>query len=371
MDDISPELLQKLRDNFNERISSDKEIAELLEKIQNGNATYKDAERYSVLVGEALKGAFGEELSSAILPDGHMYYNIGEKTVYPMLQTGHDMVSDAAADTQKALNEAAGLHLQVQRPEFNEDRAHGIIDRLDNTDQYDDVAWILGDPVVNFTQSVVDETIEENVEFHAEAGLDPRIVRTAEPKCCEWCKDLEGTYEYPAQSYVYERHENCQCVIEYFPGDGTKMHQTNWKHNTWEERKDRIQRRIRGREEAKNSANERIERVNDLVSNRYRSIMGEMDPEVFAEAVRMWDNNDEYPGLTGSEKEHVYEVLDETLPRKITDPIVRSEIGEYRYVAICKGHNQYKIIYREAIEPKWYDDIMEIVVGTDWRKYDE
>lgn len=275
MDDISPELLQKLQNNFNERVSADSEITQLEEKIRNGNATYRDAERYSVRVGEALSGAFGEEISSDILPDGHMYYNIGQKTVLPMLREDYRMVSGAAADTQRALNTAAGLHLQVQKPEFNEDRAHGLIDRLDNTEKYDDAAWLLKEPVVNFSQSIVDETIEANADFHAKVGLNPKIVREAEPKCCEWCRDLAGTYEYPTGREVYARHENCQCAIEYFPGDGTKIRQTNWKHNTWEERKERIQERIRqtgGRETGgHNYSRSREDTKNDIIAGeKYR-----------------------------------------------------------------------------------------------------
>lgn len=291
MDDISTELLQKLRDNFNDRISSDKEIAELGEKIRNGNATYRDAERYSIRVGEALSGTFEDELSSEVLPDGHMYFNIGQKTVLPILHDGYDMVSDAAADTQKAINTAAGIHLQVQRPEFNEYRAHDIIDKLDNMDQFDDVAWILGDPVVNFLQSVVDETIETNVEFQAKAGLSTKIVRTAEPKCCDWCQNLEGTYDYPIDKEVYRRHENCECVIEYFPGDGTKMRQTNWKNNTWEERKERIQERIskNSDKEARNQTarEERIrknEEITSINNDRYGKIV--IDGDVFVPCLK-------------------------------------------------------------------------------------
>ena len=230
MDDISPELLQKLKDNFNDRIAANGEITNLEERIQSGEVTYKDAERYATLTGQALAGAFGDVLSSDVLPDGHMYYNIGQKTVLPMMQDEYQMVSDAAAETQKALNEEAGLHLQVQRPEFNEDRAHGIIDRLDNTPNFDDAAWLLQDPVVNFSQSIVDETIEKNVEFHARAGLSPKIVRTAEQKCCAWCQNLEGTYDYPVDQEVYRRHENCECVVDYYPGDGRfqNAHTKKW-----------------------------------------------------------------------------------------------------------------------------------------------
>lgn len=244
MDDVAPELLEKIREKFNERMESNGELKALEEKIHSGHASYADAQRHAVITGEALKGALGEVLSSDVLPDGHMYYNIGEKVMVPLAREVYDRVFSAAAETQKGLNEQAGLHLQVQKPEFNEDRIHGIIDRLDNTEKFDDAAWLTQEPVVNFSQSVVDDTIKENVEFHAQAGLSPKIVRIAEPKCCQWCQDLAGEYDYPADRDVYQRHENCQCVIEYYPANEKIQRQTDWRHNVWEARKERIQERI-------------------------------------------------------------------------------------------------------------------------------
>src|SRR5699024_8442274 len=106
--------------------------------------------------------AFQANLSSAVLPDGRMYWNIADRVVRPMLEEDNGLVSAAAEQVQTALNEAAGLGLQAQSVPLNESRVKGFLDRLSNALQYDDIAWILGEPVVNFSQAVVDESIRRN-----------------------------------------------------------------------------------------------------------------------------------------------------------------------------------------------------------------
>ena len=60
--------------------------------------------------------------------------------------------------------------------------------------------------------------------------MKPQIIRTYEGPHdergkmvdCEWCRDLEGTYDYEdvkaSGSDVYKRHEGCRCTVSYVPG---------------------------------------------------------------------------------------------------------------------------------------------------------
>ena len=80
---------------------------------------------------------------------------------------------------------------------MNEDRVRGIINIVSGG-KYEDVAYILGEAVVNFTQSVIDAAVKENADFHLKAGLRPKIRRTSTGKCCEWCNRLTGVYDYEA-----------------------------------------------------------------------------------------------------------------------------------------------------------------------------
>lgn len=113
-----------------------------------------------------------------------------------------------------------------------------------------------------------------------------------------------------------------------------------------------------------------------LSNTKVRFKTGGMDPTEFRRAREKWNALEEFPGLTGKEKERVYEELDNNLTKEEKSyAIVSKRIDDYLYTAINKGHNQYKIIDRERQEPpKTWDeqlsDILDEVVGKDWRKYD-
>lgn len=240
MVDIAPSLYEKVQERFTRYLGSTK-IKNLKNKIEKGEATYKEANEYAVEVGEALKEAF-KGIDPEELPDGKMYYNIADRVVRPHMEEEYEIVADAAEITQKALNEKAGLGLNAVRPGIDQNRIQGIIDRLSEAEKYEDVNWILGEPVVNYGQSVVNDTLFSNAKLHNDVGLYPKIIRTAEPPGiktvmrgkkrysykvpCKWCANLAGTYEYAdvagRGNDVYRQHENCRCIIEYDPGNGIR-----------------------------------------------------------------------------------------------------------------------------------------------------
>lgn len=223
MEDIAPELLEQLRTRFSEKISVNPKIRALYKRIQSGDANYADAEEYAYLVGEALSKTFRELLSSAVLPDGRMYYNIADRVIWPLLEEDHSLIADAARTVQTALNEKAGIGIKAQSVAVNTDRIDGIINKISGAENFDDIAWILDEPVKNFSMNVVDEILRANVDFQGRAGLRPRIIRKAERKCCEWCSQLAGEYDYPVDREVYRRHERCRCTVEYDPGTGKRQ----------------------------------------------------------------------------------------------------------------------------------------------------
>lgn len=230
MEDIAPALLETLRQRFLQHLQADAGAAELLEAILAGKAGYAEAGDYAEAVGRALAGAFST-ITGADLPDGRMYWNIADRVVRPLLEEDHSMVSDAAVQVQKALNRAAGLGLQPQTAPVDSEKINGILNRLDAADAFEDVAWILGEPVVTYSRGVVDATLQANVDFQGKTGLRPKVVRRAPYKCCEWCSRMAGSYTYPdVPRDVYRRHQNCRCVVEYDPGSGRRqnVHTKQW-----------------------------------------------------------------------------------------------------------------------------------------------
>ena len=222
--DIAPALLEKLQKAFAEKFNQNKKIQELYQIIQEGRAAYAEVNELSIEAGNILAEVFQENLSSSILPDGRMYYNIAKRTVEPMMKNNYNIVIDNGVVVQELLNRAAGIGIKAQVPPVNQSRIDGIIDRLDAEEVFDDIKWILDEPVKNFTQAAVDDLVKANADFHHELGLRPKIIRIAEPRCCDWCSAIAGVYDYPdVPKDVYRRHRFCRCTVEYDPGDSRRQ----------------------------------------------------------------------------------------------------------------------------------------------------
>ena len=57
-------------------------------------------------------------------------------------------------------------------------------------------------------------------------------MRTTDGKCCKWCTQVAGRYEYGTEpSDVYRRHDNCGCTTIYENG---RQRQDVWSKKKWE-----------------------------------------------------------------------------------------------------------------------------------------
>lgn len=231
MDDISNELLNKIQKEFQSGFNKSDKISKLYKKIRDGTATYQEANAFAIETGNILANAYKKYLSSDVLPDGKMYYNIAKKILGSTLKNNYELICDVAKQVQEQLNKNAGLGIKAISPELNRDRIDGLIRKVSDADNYDDVAWVLDEPVKNFSQNIVDDSIKTNAEFQAQAGLVPKIIRKVAGDCCDWCKAIAGTYTYPnVPKDVYRRHQRCRCMVDYYPGDGKvqNVHSKKW-----------------------------------------------------------------------------------------------------------------------------------------------
>lgn len=216
MKDICPELIKNINDEFEKNCIKDANMRALVKKVEAGTATYADAYKYAEAVGTARANAFQSEISSEVLPDGKMYYNIAERVMTGSLGTDHEMIADFAEQVQKAINDNAGIRLKAQRADLDEDRIDGFVQRLASEDNVDNVKWLLNEPVKTHARSVVDDTVKKNAKFQHKAGIKAKVVRYGGSDCCKWCDGLTGEYIYPSvPREVFMRHDNCRCSLDY------------------------------------------------------------------------------------------------------------------------------------------------------------
>jgi hypothetical protein len=220
MSDIAPELLEQVRRTFQTKRANDKTLGTLYWAIQDGRADYETVNRYAIRLGELLTESIRLKISASDLPDGRFYQELAEELIDPLLTDNYELISTAAVTAQNTMNRAAGIGLNAVKPTINQDRVQGLVDKVSSYDTYEEAAWVLAEPVVNFSQSVVNDAIRENVDAQARAGLHPTVKRIAESGCCEWCANLAGEYAYPVDREVYRRHNYCRCIVLFDPGNG-------------------------------------------------------------------------------------------------------------------------------------------------------
>lgn len=222
--DIVPALLEEIQNEFDKRTYNSKKLKKAFLLLQNKKATYLDANNFAIEIGEILSDVLRTKITAEVLPDGKMYFNIADRILNPTMKKNYDLISNFIVDVQIELNRTANLRLKGQIPEFNQDRIDGIVNRISSEEDFESIKWLLDDPIINFSQSIVDDGIKANAEFHAKAGLQPKITRRVSGHACEWCSRLAGTYGYyEAPKEVYQRHERCRCTVDYNPGDGRKQ----------------------------------------------------------------------------------------------------------------------------------------------------
>lgn len=228
--DIVPGLLELIEKGFDEKTYNSEVLKKSIQALKDNKATYKDANEFAIEVGEILAEVLNTHITVEMLPNGQMYFNIADRVMNSTMRKNFELITGYAVNVQTELNHVAGLRLKGQKPQLNQSRIDGIVERL-STEEFEQIKWIIGEPIKNFSQSIVDDVVQENVKFHSKAGLQPKIVRKSNGWCCDWCNEVVGTYTYPdVPEDVYKRHRYCDCTVEYYPGDGKRqnVHTKEW-----------------------------------------------------------------------------------------------------------------------------------------------
>ena len=226
--DRNAEVLARILDEMAGGMESSRKAQRIAEKISQGKGTYEDALDYAQESGRVMNRSLRSHLPE-VLTDGRLFRADADQVVRKPMETSGRQVAEVAAEIQQRLNEEAGIGIRAIEPELNEDQITGIITDICNADSYDAGKDRLFTQIENFLEGTVDDCVQENADFHYQAGLSPRIVRQTVGKCCEWCSKLAGTYDYEdvkdKGNDVFRRHKNCHCIVSYDPGNGSKRRQ--------------------------------------------------------------------------------------------------------------------------------------------------
>ena len=214
------EILRKIIRRYGVETENIRTMQIIESKLAKHTVTYRDANQYAQEIGNILTGIFREYLPEA-LTDGKLYRAAAEVLVKePMMKAGND-VGRIAQMIQQDLNQQAGIGLNAVVPDMNQDQIDGIITGICNAETFSGNEELFMDQIGNFLEGYVDDFVRENADFQNGVGLTVLVQRIADAKCCRWCSNLAGTYQYELVrdkgDDVWRRHNNCHCQIIYDP----------------------------------------------------------------------------------------------------------------------------------------------------------
>ena len=354
-DDVLPGLLKEVQAKFEAEFGKSKVVEDAFKKLKAKKATYSTANNFAIEVGEILARALQSVVTADRLPDGKMYYNIAKRLLEPVLGNNYKTVADYAVKVHSDLNKKAKIGLNAKKPVLNQDRIDGFIDRLSSEDDFNKVKWILDEPVVNFTQAVIDDTIKINAEFQYSAGLNPTIERRTFGQCCKWCENLSGTYNYPhVPENFYHRHQRCRCTIEYDPKNGKK--QNSWSKKWYRSDRSELERRRKMNIDIRDN-----NRKSDILE--YRKIVDVLGVEKSPISL------DEFQDLKYNDVERYKELKDRVVWSEAKFPSEKSLNGHFKSHG-SEFANISKEQYQEAAASLLAEPVSEDILGyeTDNRR---
>ena len=314
MTEFGTALLGSVQKSFAGYLMTDKDLARLSNRVRDGT-DYEAANEYAARVGELLAKSIDDNTKTLAF----MSRDVAQEVLTPLLTENHEIVAQAAATVQKNMNDAAGIGMGVLTADLDTNRINGLIDKVSSYDTYEQARWVLNEPVVNYSQAVVDQTIRKNAQAHYKAGFEPIVIRKTEAAGtktrfrkikgrsykytyavpCKWCAGLEGVYKYSevknTGNDVFRRHEACRCIIIY--KDANKTVNVRTQHEWTGEDVDNIVQRINGATQMQAPKPTQQNAISKAYGDEAYRKMQEVAANGEENTRKFWEKNEKYVGV--------------------------------------------------------------------------
>lgn len=243
MEDIAPELYNRIQDEMKRLLSHAGNVTGLERKIRQGKASQRDVARYADIVGRAASEAFKKVLKLEDLPDGKLYWNIAEKTIGETLKGVYGDVNTVAAIQLRGDDIKKGFNIGIKQGTDPDNRIKVVLEMASGQTTQEALDNAMTDPVISTARKFYDDFQLANGDVRDALGFDEVVVRHYDDRGlhngktpCIWCLQREGTFSIQDAHRlgVFERHPGCGCTIEVITPDRTQV-QTDWTRNEWTE----------------------------------------------------------------------------------------------------------------------------------------
>lgn len=191
---------------------------EILKKMRNRTATYKDVGKLAKALGK-LSGTYAGPLIGDSATEAEIL-----NVVMPIMTANHGAMAGLVQSVQNQMYREIGLGLTTVAPGLNRDAVLELVQNIlahqENGTMTKDVAE---KEFTTYTWRQGDEAVNRAVKDANNLGLELRVTRTYDgvglhggKDPCTWCEERAGTWTYrdAAQTgFVFARHVGCNCEI--------------------------------------------------------------------------------------------------------------------------------------------------------------
>ena len=207
-----------------QKAAIDPRLRSIVRRMESGTATFKETSEYSRIFSEIVGNTLSEHVLS--LEDREAVAN-------ELLRYGYENINSILAKVQADIDKKNRVNIRPQKASFPQERAEQFSHSLtDPTVPDETIERRANNGTANITMSFHDDYMRENADFRSNAGLRCYIDRQTNGKCCTWCSNIAGRYDYGNEPQdVYRRHDNCDCTVTYENG---RQRQDVWSKRSWE-----------------------------------------------------------------------------------------------------------------------------------------
>lgn len=213
-------------ESFIQQIASHKKIKELSNKLENGKATYSEAQEYSSVLSNCLVNFISKEFPT----DSSQVLEALENAT--ICKKFFNQIDDYTYSMQNSLNTSNNIGLnavKVVKPK------QIINDEFNLSNDYDKAIDDLSSQAELSANKHIDTIQQANAKFQSKVGYEVTVSRTydgrglSDKRSCKWCLERVGhnvPYKQAVSRGMFQRHEGCHCVIEY-NNNGEKSYQAS------------------------------------------------------------------------------------------------------------------------------------------------
>ena len=188
-------------------------VANLRNKLINKTATYDDAVKFSLTLGDVTSSKL---IANSIDVTDDILAEYASEILAPVYRSMQNTALGASKEVQKLFNSRVKVGINPVEVKNDESRITHIVDRYRAAEKNEEVKFLIEKGVAeNIARGAVTDSLRANAKAYDDAGFESYVTRSG-AGCCAWCDTMLGTYPInDIPSDFWKVHKSCTCSFDY------------------------------------------------------------------------------------------------------------------------------------------------------------